>query len=85
MRQTENPARPIRDSNARKRASATSAYYGREALLQILRQYEYWDDLIELCRTGNIERPVEPSSKEKFYANLGIAYFSQGNIDVRRK
>jgi len=63
-----------------KETSGSSAYYGREALLQILRQYEYWDDLIELCRTGYIEPTREPVQQAEILSNLGIAYFSQGNI-----
>ena len=50
-------------------------------MLQILRQYEYWDDLIEVCRAGNIEHQ-SASELGEIYANLGIAYFSKGSIDA---
>jgi peroxiredoxin len=60
----------------------TSADYGRAALLQILRQYEYWDDLIELCRTGYIEPTQSPLEQGEIHANLGMAYFCNGSIEA---
>jgi peroxiredoxin len=60
----------------------TSAYYGRQALLQILRQYEYWDDLIELCRTASIEPTQSPIEQGEIHADLGIACFCKGSIEA---
>ena len=62
--------------------AGTSAYYGRETLLQILRHYEYWDDLIELCRTGYIESTRDPFEQGEIHSALGIAYFNKGNVEA---
>ena len=56
----------------------TSAYYGRERLLQTLRQYEYWDDLIDACRTGYIEPTAIPGEQGKVHLNLAVAYYCRG-------
>ena len=46
-------------------SDGSSAYYGRERLLRVLRQYEYWDDLIEACRSGYIEPTACRPNREK--------------------
>ena len=56
----------------------SSAYYGRERLLQTLRQYEYWDELIDACKSGYIEPTAIPSEQGKVHLNLGIAYYCRG-------
>ena len=56
----------------------TSAYYGRDRLLQTLRQYEYWDDLIDACRSGYIEPTAIPAEQGKVHLNLGVAYYCRG-------
>ena len=56
----------------------TSAYYGRERLLQTLRQYEYWDDLIDACKSGYIEPTAIPGEQGKVHLNLGVAYYCRG-------
>jgi peroxiredoxin len=56
----------------------SSAYYGRDRLLQTLRQYEYWDDLIEACQSGYIEPTSIPAEQGKVHMNLGIAYYCRG-------
>ena len=53
----------------------SSAYYGRDRLLQTLRQYEYWDDLIEACQSGYIEPTAIPGEQGKVHLNLGVAYY----------
>jgi peroxiredoxin/tetratricopeptide (TPR) repeat protein len=58
----------------------TSAYYGRERLLQVLREYEYWDELIEDCKTEYIEPTHIPGEQGKALANLGVAYYSTGDV-----
>jgi peroxiredoxin/tetratricopeptide (TPR) repeat protein len=58
----------------------TSAYYGRERLLQTLRQYECWDDLIEACKSNYIEETSLPGEQGKVHLNLGVAYYSTGNV-----
>jgi peroxiredoxin len=56
----------------------TSAYYGRDRLLQTLRQYEYWDDLIDACHTGYIEPTATPAEQGKVHLNLAVAYYCRG-------
>jgi peroxiredoxin/tetratricopeptide (TPR) repeat protein len=63
-----------------KEAHGSSAYYGRERLLQLLRRYEYWDDLIEACRTGRIEATRLPGEQAKVHAALGVAYYCKGDV-----
>ncbi len=58
----------------------TSAYYGRERLLQTLRQFEYWDDLIDACKSGYIEETSLLGEQGKVHLNLGVAYYSTGKI-----
>jgi peroxiredoxin len=58
----------------------TSAYYGRDRLLQTLRQFEYWDDLIEACKSNYIEETSLPGEQGKVHLNLGVAYYSTGNV-----
>jgi peroxiredoxin len=53
----------------------SSAFYGRDRLLQTLRQYEYWDDLIEVCQSGYIEPTAIPAERGKVHLNLGVAYY----------
>jgi peroxiredoxin/multidrug efflux pump subunit AcrA (membrane-fusion protein) len=61
-----------------KEAHGSSAYYGRERLIQVLRRYEYWGDLIEACRSGEIEPTRIPSEQAKVHAALGAAYYCKG-------
>jgi peroxiredoxin len=58
----------------------TSAYYGRDRLLQTLRQFEYWDDLIEACKSNYIEETSLPGERGKVHLNLGVAYYSTGDV-----
>jgi peroxiredoxin len=63
-----------------KEAHGSSAYYGRERLLQLLRRYEYWDELIEACRTREIELTHVPREQAKVHAALGVAYYCKGDV-----
>jgi peroxiredoxin/tetratricopeptide (TPR) repeat protein len=63
-----------------KEAHGSSAYYGRERLLQVLRRYELWDDLIEACRTGQIELTRLPGEQAKVHAALGVAHYCKGDV-----
>jgi peroxiredoxin len=63
-----------------KEAHGSSAYYGRERLLQLFRRYEYWDDLIEACRTGEIELTRLPREQAKVHAALGVAHYCKGDV-----
>jgi peroxiredoxin len=58
----------------------TSAYYGRDRLLQVLRQFEYWDDLFEACKSNYIEETSLPAEQGKVHMNLGVADYCTGKI-----
>jgi peroxiredoxin len=58
----------------------TSAYYGRERLMQLLRRYEFWDELIDDCQSGYIEATRLPAEQGKYHASLGVAYYSRGDV-----
>lgn len=58
----------------------TSAYYGRERLMQVLRRFEYWDELIDACRSGYLEATRLPAEQGKVHSNLGVAYYSRGDV-----
>jgi peroxiredoxin len=58
----------------------TSAYYGRDRLLQTLRQFEYWDELIDACKSNYIEETSLPGEQGKVHLNLGVAYYSKGDV-----
>ena len=58
----------------------TSAYYGRDRLLQTLRQFECFDELIEACKSGYIEETSLPAEQGKVHLNLGVAYYSTGDV-----
>jgi peroxiredoxin len=49
-------------------------------MLQLLRRYEYWDDLIEACQTGEIELTRLPREQAKVHAALGVAYYCKGDV-----
>ena len=57
-------------------SDGSSAYYGRQRFLDCLRQYEYWDDLIEACRSGYIELASLPEEQGEVHVNLGVAYYA---------
>lgn len=61
-------------------AHATSANYGSDRLVQLLRDYEYWDELSELCRTGYLRPTGSPAEQAAFRANVGIAAYCRGDI-----
>jgi peroxiredoxin len=65
-----------------KESHGSSAYYGRERLLQLLRRYEYWDELIEACQSGEIELTRQPREQAKAHAALSIAYYCKGNVSA---
>ncbi|HEX7860349.1 MAG TPA: redoxin domain-containing protein [Verrucomicrobiae bacterium] len=61
---------------------ASSASYGRARLLELLVQWELWDELIELSATPYLEPTNIPVEQAKRARALGIAYFAKG--DTRR-
>jgi peroxiredoxin len=59
---------------------ATSANYGSDRLIQLLRDYEYWDELAELCRTGYLQPTGSPIEQAAFRANMAIVAYCRGDI-----
>ncbi len=58
----------------------SSSYYGRDRLLQLLREYECWDELIRDCKSGYIESTRLPAEQGRVHLNLGIAYYGLGDV-----
>ncbi len=69
-----------REAKAPGELTARCANLGRERLIQVLLQYEYWDDLIELCQSGYIEPARSPAGPGKIHAELAIAHYSRGSF-----
>ncbi|HVK59451.1 MAG TPA: peroxiredoxin family protein [Candidatus Kapabacteria bacterium] len=59
-----------------------SASYGRARLLELLVQWELWDEIIELSSTLYLEPTSMPHEQAKRARALGLAYFEKG--DTRR-
>jgi peroxiredoxin len=58
----------------------SSSYYGRERLLQVLREYECWEELIRDFKSGYIEATHVPAEQGRAHLNLGIAYYRLGDV-----
>jgi peroxiredoxin len=58
----------------------SSAFYGRERLMQLLRRFELWQELIDDCKSGYIEMTRLPAEQGKVHASLGIAHYSQNDL-----
>jgi peroxiredoxin len=74
-----------RDANphgehSRAESDGSSAYFGRRRFLDSLREYEYWGDLIEACRSGYIELAGPPEEQGDVHVNLGIAHYARGEL-----
>ena len=57
-----------------------SAKYGRMRLLQVLRTYELWDELIALSKTPYLAPTDIEDEQHKRLRYLGLAYFQTKNI-----
>jgi peroxiredoxin len=57
-----------------------AANYGRDRLIQVLREYEFWEELGEFQRTGYLEPPASLDEQAVFHANLGIVAYCRGDI-----
>lgn len=55
-----------------------SAKYGRMRLLQVLRTYELWDELIALSQTPYLEPTDEEDEQLNRLRYLGLAYYQSG-------
>ena len=65
-----------------KRKSDSSASYGRARLLELMVQWELWDELIDLSSTIYLEPTNMPVEQARRARTLGLAYFAKG--DTRR-
>jgi peroxiredoxin/tetratricopeptide (TPR) repeat protein len=61
-------------------SDGSSAYYGRRRYLDSLRRYEYWDELIEACRSGYIELAGPNEERGDVHVNLGIAHYARTEV-----
>jgi len=52
---------------------------GRNRLLEVLKRYELWEEVIELSETVYLEPGDTPEEKTKRLNVLGVAHFSRGN------
>ncbi|MCA9016479.1 MAG: alkyl hydroperoxide reductase, partial [Planctomycetaceae bacterium] len=57
-----------------------SAKYGRMRLLQVLRTYELWDELIALSQTPYLEPTDVEEEQLTRLRYLGLAYYGKGNL-----
>ena len=73
---TELPQHP-KYNTFKKRGSAK---YGRMRLLQVLRTYELWDNLIALSQTPYLEPTDEEEEQINRLRYLGLAYYQTKNI-----
>ncbi len=46
----------------------------------MLRRFEYWDELIDACRSGYLEPTRLSAEQGKLHANLGLALYCRGNV-----
>ena len=58
----------------------SSSYYGRDRLIQLLREYECWEKLIEDCKSGQIELTRLPAEQGRVHMNMGMAYYRLGDV-----
>jgi peroxiredoxin len=58
----------------------SAANYGRVRLIQVLREYEFWDELGEFRRTGYLVPTGSPNEQAVFHSNLGIVAYCRGDI-----
>ena len=58
-----------------------SAAFGRRRLLEVLTQYEMWDDLIALSRSMYLEPTDSADEQVARLWGLGLAYFSKGETE----
>jgi peroxiredoxin len=59
---------------------ASAANYGRIRLIQVLRDYEYWDELRESFRSGYIELTGPRSEQQAIRASLGMVCYCLGDV-----
>ena len=59
-----------------------SANYGRRRLFEVLRQYELWDEMVELCNTAYLDPTDVYDQQVERLRHLGTAQFRLGDVDA---
>jgi peroxiredoxin len=59
-----------------------SASYGRRRLLQVLREYQMWDQAIDLCQSAYLDVPGDPAEQIKTLRLLGSACAMTGKTEL---
>jgi peroxiredoxin/tetratricopeptide (TPR) repeat protein len=57
-----------------------SANYGRDRLIQVLREFEYWNELGDLRRAGYLAPSGSPIERAAFHSSLGIVSYCRGDV-----
>jgi peroxiredoxin len=57
-----------------------SASHGHRRLLSALEQFELWEELAELCESGELEALEDPNESRRRLQLLGVAHFKNGHI-----
>lgn len=63
----------------------TSSFYGRQRLLEVLAQYELWEQLIELAGTHYLEPTKNFSDRVRRDLYLGIAHSRRGDLPAAQE
>jgi len=57
-----------------------SASHGHRRLLSALEQFEMWDELADLCESGELEALEDPNESRRRLQLLGVAHFKNGDL-----
>ena len=76
---TQLPRHPKYNTLAKNGGSAS---YGRRRLLQILREYQLFEDAVELCQSSVLSVPSNPSEQLKTLRLLGCSAAMIDNLDL---
>ena len=57
-----------------------SASHGHRRLLSALEQFELWEELADLCESGELEALEDPNESRRRLQLLGVAHFKNGHL-----
>ena len=57
-----------------------SASHGHRRLLSTLEQFELWEELADLCESGELEALEDPNESRRRLQLLGVAHFKNGHL-----
>lgn len=57
-----------------------SASHGHRRLLSTLEQFELWEELTDLCESGELEALEDPNESRRRLQLLGVAHFKNGHL-----